>query len=189
MWSKVKASLRSAEARSQPALLEAIALRFGEHHTARRQELVCPLWLQFYLIRYRSVDGNRLSVLDFGGSLGTTYFQCRDFLSAAGPFRWSIVEQPEHVKCGREEFADGRLQFYTSIAECLTHEQPNVLLLSGVIQCLPEPYEFLADVLERRFPHVIVDRTAFSLWKSRPVNRPARAGMDLSSNVSGVVFV
>ena len=45
--------------------------------------------------------------------------------------------------------------------ECLTREQPNVLLLSGVIQCLPKPYEFLADALERGFPHVIVDRTAF----------------------------
>ena len=35
------------------------------------------------------------------------------------------------------------------------------LLLSGVIQCLPEPYDFLVDALERGFPHVIVDRTAF----------------------------
>ena len=104
-------------------------------------QVAYPFPLLAGLLRARSVDGNRLSVLDFGGSLGTTYFQCRDFLSAAGPFRWSVVEQPEHVKCGREEFADGRLQFYTSIAECLTHEQPNVLLLSGVIQCLPEPYQ------------------------------------------------
>ena len=88
------------------------------------------------LLRARSADGNRLSVLECGGSLGTTYFQCRDFLSPAGPFRWSVVEQPEHVKCGREEFADRRLQFYTSIDECFTHEQPDVSLLSGVIQCL-----------------------------------------------------
>jgi len=113
------------------------------------------------LLRAKSADGNRLSVLDFGGSLGSTYFQCRDFLSRTGPFRWSVVEQPEHVKCGREEFADERLQFYTSIDECLAHQQPNVLLLSGVIQYLPGPYEFLADALERGFPHVIVDRTAF----------------------------
>jgi putative methyltransferase (TIGR04325 family) len=113
------------------------------------------------LLRARSAEGSRLSVLDFGGSLGTTYFQCRDFLSPTGPFRWNVVEQPEHAKCGREEFADEQLQFYTSIEECLTHEQPNVLLLSGVIQCLPEPYRFLADALGRGFPHIIVDRTAF----------------------------
>lgn len=113
------------------------------------------------LLRARSADGNRLSVLDFGGSLGTTYFQCRDFLSATGFFRWSVVEQSEHVKCGRAEFADERLRFYISIDECLAQEQPNVLLLSGVIQHLPKPHEFLADVLQRGFAHVIVDRTAF----------------------------
>ena len=61
------------------------------------------------LLRARAMDGNRLSVIDFGGSLGTTYFQCRDFLSSAGPFRWSVVEQSEHVKCGQTEFADGQL--------------------------------------------------------------------------------
>jgi putative methyltransferase (TIGR04325 family) len=120
-----------------------------------------PFPLLAGLLRARSADGNRLSVLDFGGSLGTTYFQCRDFLSLEEAYRWSVVEQPEHAKCGREEFADGRLQFYTSIGECLEHEQPNVLLLSGVIQCLPEPHQFLQDVLTRGFPHVIVDRTSF----------------------------
>jgi putative methyltransferase (TIGR04325 family) len=124
-------------------------------------QLVYPFPVLAGLLRARSADGGRLSLLDFGGSLGTTYFQCRDFLSATGPFRWSIVEQPEHVKCGQDEFADERLQFYTSIDECLAHEQPTVLLLSGVIQCLPEPYKFLADVLERGFPHIIVDRTPF----------------------------
>jgi putative methyltransferase (TIGR04325 family) len=124
-------------------------------------ELVYPFPLLAGLLRARAADKNRLSILDFGGSLGTTYYQCRDFLAATGPFRWSIVDQPEHVKCGREEFADERLRFYTTIDECLTHEQPNVLLLSGVIQCLPEPYKFLTDVLERGFPHIIVDRTAF----------------------------
>jgi putative methyltransferase (TIGR04325 family) len=124
-------------------------------------QLVYPFPVLAGLLRARSADGGRLSVLDFGGSLGTTYFQCRDFLSATGPFRWSIVEQPEHVKCGQDEFADERLQFYISIDECLAHEQPNVLLLSGVIQYLPEPYKFLADLLERGLPHIIVDRTAF----------------------------
>ncbi len=124
-------------------------------------QLVYPFPILAGLLRARSVAGDRLSVLDFGGSLGTTYFQCRDFLSAAGPFRWSVVEQSEHVKCGREEFADERLRFYISIDECLAQEQPNVLLLSGVIQYLPKPHDFLADVLRRGFAHVIVDRTAF----------------------------
>ncbi len=112
------------------------------------------------LLRARSANGNRLSVLDFGGSLGTTYFQCRDFLSL-GAYRWSVVEQTEHAKCGREEFADERLQFYSSIDECLEQERPNLLLLSGIIQYLPDPHRFLENIITRDFPHVIVDRTSF----------------------------
>ena len=33
------------------------------------------------LLRAAVENGNQLSVLDFGGSLGSSYFQCRDFLS------------------------------------------------------------------------------------------------------------
>jgi putative methyltransferase (TIGR04325 family) len=103
----------------------------------------------------------RLSVLDFGGSLGSTYFQNRAFLSTVKDLRWSIVEQPAHVACGNAEFANEHLRFYPTIDECMRVERPNVLLLSGVIQCLPRPFDFLIETLRRDFDCVIVDRTAF----------------------------
>jgi transposase len=53
MWSKIKASLRSAQARTQPAD-SSHRFGFGERHTSRRYQLVCPLWLQFYLIRSKA---------------------------------------------------------------------------------------------------------------------------------------
>jgi putative methyltransferase (TIGR04325 family) len=114
------------------------------------------------LMRAGTADGGRLSVLDYGGSLGSTYFQCRDFLSTVKELRWSIVEQPGHVACGRDDFANKQLYFYETIAECLQAERPNVLLLSGVVQCLPKPYDFLNDILQYEFAHIIVDRTAFA---------------------------
>ena len=52
MWSKIKASCCSAQARTQPALIKAIASALAERHTPGCQELVCPLWLQFYLNRF-----------------------------------------------------------------------------------------------------------------------------------------
>lgn len=103
----------------------------------------------------------RLSVLDFGGALGSTYFQNRTFLSAVKELRWSVVEQPAHVACGRAEFTSNELCFYPTIDECLSVERPDVLLLSGVVQYLPNPYDFLLDVLRHGFSYVIVDRTAF----------------------------
>jgi|GEM_PF-455643 len=116
----------------------------------------------------QAVDNGELSVLDFGGSLGSSYFQCRPFLASLKSVRWSIVEQPAYVECGRREFADERLRFYRTVEECLENESPQVLLLSGVIHCLADPYGFLAGVLTHRFSTVIVDRTAFL---SRGVDR------------------
>src|SRR6516164_6187668 len=46
----------------------------------------------------------RLNVLDFGGSLGSTYFQNRAFLRRLPEVRWNIIEQPQHIEAGREWF-------------------------------------------------------------------------------------
>ncbi|HTN46637.1 MAG TPA: methyltransferase, TIGR04325 family [Flavipsychrobacter sp.] len=103
-----------------------------------------------------------LHVLDFGGSLGTTYCQNAKFLSGLGSLTWSVVEQPQFVTCGREDFEDEVLKFYYSIAECLQERKPNVLLLSGVMQYLDRPYEWQHELLAYGFEHIIIDRTGFS---------------------------
>jgi putative methyltransferase (TIGR04325 family) len=104
--------------------------------------------------------GNRLSVVDFGGSLGSSYFQNRDFLKGL-QLEWSVVEQEHFVKCGQQEIADEQLKFYYTIEDCLKERQPNVLLLSGVLQCLDRPYEWIEDFLKFNFNYIIIDRTAF----------------------------
>jgi putative methyltransferase (TIGR04325 family) len=113
------------------------------------------------LLRAAVASGGGLNVLDFGGALGSSYFQCRSFLTVVRELRWSVVDQPAHVACGQSEFANDQLRFYGSIEECLRVEKPNVLLLSSVIQYLPKPYEFLDDALRHGFDYVIIDRTAF----------------------------
>ena len=114
------------------------------------------------LLRAASSNENRLSVLDFGGALGGTYFRCRDFLTSVDELHWSVVEQPAHVACGETEFANHQLRFYRTLEECVRTEQPNLLLLSSVLPYLPRPYEFLRDLLRHEFNYVIVDRTAFT---------------------------
>ena len=113
------------------------------------------------LLRAAVADAGRLSVLDFGGALGSTYFQCRGFLSGVKELRWCVVEQSAHVACGRADFASDQLKFYLTMDECLQAERPTVLLLSSVLQYLPQPYEFLAEALRHDFDHVIVDRIGF----------------------------
>lgn len=106
-------------------------------------------------------SGGTLNVLDFGGSLGSTYFQNRAFLSALPEVRWNIVEQSRYVETGKACFADDRLCFYADIADCLADTQPNVVLLSSVLQYLERPYAILDQILALSCNHIIIDRTPF----------------------------
>jgi putative methyltransferase (TIGR04325 family) len=103
----------------------------------------------------------RLHVLDFGGALGSSYFQSRHLLDTCQVLKWAIVEQPSHVNVGSKEFANSELSFYRSIECACEDNEYDVLLLSGVIQYLPDPLAFLSHVLDRRIPSIIVDRTPF----------------------------
>jgi putative methyltransferase (TIGR04325 family) len=113
------------------------------------------------LLRAALAGHGRLSVADVGGSLGSSYFQCRDLLRAADLVEWSVIEQPAYVRRGREHFEDLELRFYDTVEECLAQRQPGVLLLSGVLQYLADPYDSLQRLLAHQLPHVIIDRTAF----------------------------
>src|SRR5690606_1701818 len=86
------------------------------------------------LLRAAAENAGSLSVLDFGGSLGSSYYQCKDFLAVIRELQWSVVEQEHFVRAGREEFSTDRLNFFYSIAECVESAAPNVALLSGVLQ-------------------------------------------------------
>ncbi|MCX8125373.1 MAG: methyltransferase, TIGR04325 family [Spirochaetes bacterium] len=105
--------------------------------------------------------GGRLNVLDFGGSLGSSYFQNRRFLQHLLSVRWNIVEQVQHVEIGRRYFEDDHLKFYVSIEECLNQTAPQVILLSSVLQYVPEPYTLLDKISNLTFDHLIIDRTSF----------------------------
>ena len=113
------------------------------------------------LLRSAIVHDSRLCVVDFGGALGSSYFQCRGFLAVIRQLEWLVVEQPAHMKCGQESFESEQLRFLPTIEECMLGHRPNTLLLSGVLQYVPSPYALLKSLLQHRVHHVIIDRTAF----------------------------
>jgi len=103
-----------------------------------------------------------LYVIDFGGSLGSSYFQNRKFFEGIR-VRWNIVEQPGFVQLGNEFIADEKLQFFNSIKEAMDRNgSPNVLLISCALPYLEEPYEFLKEVMRLEIPHIIIDNTPFN---------------------------
>lgn len=105
----------------------------------------------------------RLDVVDFGGSLGSSYFQNRGFLAELPEVRWSVVEQSHFVEAGREHVQDDTLKFYSSISECLKSNNPNVVLLSSVLEYLPNPELIINDLVKIKPDVIIVDRTPFTL--------------------------
>jgi putative methyltransferase (TIGR04325 family) len=105
--------------------------------------------------------GGRINVLDFGGALGSGFFQNRKFLNLLPDVRWNIVEQFNFVEAGRQYIQDNKLCFYKSIAECLAENQVNVVLLSSVLQYLPTPYTVLEELLAISADTLILDRTSF----------------------------
>jgi len=113
------------------------------------------------LLWVASQNGNRLNVLDFGGSLGSSYFQNRKFLSHLKELHWNVVEQPHFVRCGLENFQDENLRFYASIEDCLCDNSPTVLILSSVLSYLEDLDGMLVSMLDRDFPYIIIDKTHF----------------------------
>jgi putative methyltransferase (TIGR04325 family) len=108
-------------------------------------------------------NGGTLDVLDFGGSLGSSYFQNRKFLSSLPEVHWSVVEQPHFVSCGQAYIQDHHLSFYASVEACLESRNPNVVLLSGVLSHVSDWLPLLKSILSQKIPIVIVDRTPFTL--------------------------
>ena len=115
-----------------------------------------------------ALSEGKLNVLDFGGALGTSYYQNRVFLKEVPFVRWNIVEQPHYVERGRTLFQNDALRFYSSIGECLHDTSPQVIVMSGVLQYVKDPYGLLGEVFEHELPFTIIDRTPF---QNQPVDR------------------
>jgi putative methyltransferase (TIGR04325 family) len=113
----------------------------------------------------KAAINNNLSlvVLDFGGSLGSSYFQNRGFFSTLKELRWCIVEQPTFVEIGKKLFENEELAFYQDIGECQRNEHINVAVVSGVLQYLEFPHHKLEEILDINVDMIILDRTPFLL--------------------------
>jgi putative methyltransferase (TIGR04325 family) len=117
------------------------------------------------LLRAAIANGGRLKVADVGGSLGSTFFQCRSILSGVASIRWCVVEQPLFANCGRDHFESEQLRFYDDLAACLSAEAPNVAVLSSVLPYVERPHSLL-ETIAKNVPAIIIDRTP--LWSELP---------------------
>lgn len=104
-------------------------------------------------------EHQQLNVLDFGGSLGSAYFQNRNIFQNLKEFKWSIIEQEHFVKEGKETFEDEQLKFYYDINTCLEKEKVNVILLGSVLQYIEHKETLLNEIISKKIEYIIIDRT------------------------------
>lgn len=110
--------------------------------------------------------GGKVNVMDFGGSLGSTYYNLRNFLVDL-EVQWHVVEQERFVALGKAHFQDSHLKFFTSTAESISGGQPDVILLSSVLPYLQEPYDILRELIRLSAPCMIFDKMPFLLEGTR----------------------
>lgn len=123
----------------------------------------------------------RLSVLDFGGSLGSSFFQNKSFLTALKEVKWSVVEQPHFVQAGINHFQDEQLYFFSTCEQCVEKHNPNVIILSSVLSYIEKPFELLKYLSSLQIEFMIIDRLPvinggrdiIKLQKVNPVIYPA----------------
>jgi putative methyltransferase (TIGR04325 family) len=112
------------------------------------------------LLKAACMSKGTLRVLDFGGSLGSSYRECRPFLDGAvDRLDWRIVEQGHYVEYGSKRLRTEELSFHESVADAVGGQQTDVVLLSSVLHYLSSPIDCLNDMATLGPSFIVVDRT------------------------------
>jgi len=105
-----------------------------------------------FLTLVASANDGAINIVDFGGSLGTNFFQNRHVLKTCmegGNCAWSIIERKAIVNFGRKHFQNEILRFFETVDEArrVLRTLPRSVLFSGSLQCLENPYFILDQVI------------------------------------------
>jgi putative methyltransferase (TIGR04325 family) len=101
-----------------------------------------------------------LSIVDFGGSLGSQYFQYKRFFRDV-KITWAVVEQNHFVECGKKEIANTELHFFETIEMAQANHHYRGILLSSVLPYIEHPFDLLQKIMDANFDYILIDRTGF----------------------------
>lgn len=173
MWSAPYHSWAAAENRSLGYDAEniflavkrsALAVKNGEYPYERDSVLFEQIeyaWPLLSILQHIAIENNNsLTLIDFGGGLGSTYFQNRKWLANID-LKWIVVEQELFVSAGKQEFEDGCLVFENTLEQALRHG-PHAILFSSVLQYLNDPTNVIKETIDEKIEHILIDRTSFA---------------------------
>ena len=103
-----------------------------------------------------------LRVLDYGGSLGSSFLQHRPWFADLKDVEWDIVEQDEFVVEGRVMDFPTNLKFLSVNDFTVARKTYDVALFGSSLQYCEHPLRVLRKTAERTKSLVILDRSPFS---------------------------
>lgn len=107
-------------------------------------------------------QNNELNILDFGGALGSLYFQYKPKFGGFNKISWNIIEQGHFVDFGKREIENNELKFYHTISECLANNAKiDMVILSSVISYFEKPYDLLKEIMSFKFKYLLIDKNIF----------------------------
>jgi len=109
---------------------------------------------------------NLIKIIDFGGSLGSTYYRYRGIFSSKKKIKWSVVEQKAFVKIGKKEFKDKSLKFYYNLDELIKNkknEQIDIFLLSSSLQYIKDYKKIIYKINKLNADYLIILKTPMKI--------------------------
>ncbi|WP_250516025.1 methyltransferase, TIGR04325 family [Caballeronia sp. INDeC2] len=193
-WSAARAATEGYDA---PDILQAVrasALKVKRGEAKFERDSVCFGHEEFRwpllgcLLHAANMKQRNLHVADFGGSLGSLYFQHGKFLRQIEGLQWSNVEQRDYVTAGREDFEDDTLKFYPTLGSAAVRNAIDLTLFPGSLQYLDDPFEYIAQAAALS-DCIVIDRTPFIDEPEDRITRSARPRVDLQSVLSAPLFL
>ena len=129
----------------------------------RQQPFVCDTASTRTLIAVcLAARHDTVSVVDFGGACGTHYFVAKRILASHMNLKWHVVETSKMAARGRA-LEDGNLRFFDDLAVATEGlERVDLLLSSGALQYVPDPYRVLNAFVAARAEHIFLTRLGLS---------------------------
>lgn len=163
-YASFEEALRDSDTYEDSQLIEVVkektkrykdTLAGSDSHTVATRQAVQNMFVLSYVEPQR-----RISVLEFGGACGASYFETKHLL----PNRiahWSITETPAMATAGQNVAVDLALSFHSDLISAAARlESRDLAIAQGVLQYTADPLEMLRALFELQFSYVYITRTA-----------------------------
>jgi len=101
----------------------------------------------------------QIHVLDFGGAAGAHYFLARSIVPKSTKLKWVVVETPAMTESASALLETDELHFTADLEEAGRWlDQIDLLHTSGALQCVPDPYEQLQQLINIKAQYMLLSR-------------------------------